>query len=70
MMIILHIASMPSFPRVSRKSCPMGRGRSEPSKSETEEVAKDAIRTSFKTSPQSAAKNMNLKSEAAILGKP
>jgi hypothetical protein len=41
-MLRLQIASMPLFPRVSRKSWPMGRGSVVVSRPATDEVAKDA----------------------------
>jgi hypothetical protein len=41
-MIKLQMASIPLFPRTSRNSWAMGKGRVVESKSETEKVAKDA----------------------------
>jgi hypothetical protein len=41
-MMRLQMANMPLFPSTSRKSCPMGRGSVDNSRSDTDEVAKDA----------------------------
>ena len=40
--IKLQIANIPFFPNTSRKSCPIGKARSDSSKSETEPSANDA----------------------------
>ena len=38
----LQMASMPRFPKTLKNNCPMGRGRVVVSRSDTDEVAKDA----------------------------
>ena len=60
-----HKVSMPFFPSVSRKSCPIGSGNVVVSRSETEVVAKDAAMRRIHPSPAVPATPIKMASGAA-----